>query len=82
MYPKVTMYERKIKVFKPSLLKLFLALCQIPIFFETLFSTTEMWFFHERCSSRKIPKNFIEVVRSMTFPLVANIGSFKGVLSF
>ena len=37
-----------------------------------------MWFFHESCSSRKIPRNFIEVVHWMTFPLIANIGSFKG----
>ena len=63
-------------------MKIFLALCETPIFFETLFSTTEIWFFHERCSSSKIPRNFIEVVCSMTFPLIANVGSFKGMSSF
>ena len=36
-----------------------------------------MWFIHERCSSREIPRNFIEVVRSMTFPLIPDIGSLK-----
>ena len=41
-----------------------------------------MWVFHERCLSSKITRNFTEVVRSMTFPLSANIGSFKGMLSF
>ena len=41
-----------------------------------------MWFFHERFSSSKIPRNFIEVILSMTYPLIANIGSFKGMLSF
>ena len=30
----------------------------------------------------KIPRNSIEVVRLMTFLLTANIGSFKGMLSF
>ena len=54
----------------------------LPVVFETLFLTIEMWFFHERCSSNKIPRNFIEVVRSMTFPLIANIGSFKCCISF
>ena len=43
---------------------------------------TEMWFFHERCSSIKIPRNFIEVARSITFPLIANIENLKGILSF
>ena len=52
---------------------MFLALCKIPIFFATLFSTTEMWFFHERCSLSKIPRNFIEVVRSMTFPTLNDV---------
>ena len=55
---------------------------KIPIFCETLCSTNEMWFFHERCSSSKIPRKFIEVIRSMTFPLIADIGNFKGMLSF
>ena len=71
-----------IQVFKPTLLKTFLALYEIPIFSETFISTTEIWFFHERCSSSKIPRNFIEVFRWMTFPLMANIRSFKGMLSF
>ena len=74
--------KEKYKVFKQRLLKIFLAFCKIPIFFKTLFSTTEMSFFYERCSLSKIPRNFIEVVRSMTFPLIANIGSFKRMLSF
>ena len=30
----------------------------------------------------KISRNFIEVVRWVTFPLIANIGRFKGMLSF
>ena len=52
------------------------------IFFETLFSTTEMWLCYERCSSSKIPRNFIEVVHLMIFLLIVNIGSFKRILSF
>ena len=74
--------KEKYKVFKQRLLKIFLAFCKSPTFFETLFSTTEMSFFYERCSLSKIPRNSIEVVRSMTFPLIANIGSFKRMLSF
>ena len=74
--------KEKYKVFKQRLLKIFLAFCKSPIFFETLFSTTEISFFYERCSLSKIPRNFIEVVRSMTFPLIADIGNFKGMFCF
>ena len=71
--------RKNIEFLNPPYWKIYIS--KIPIFFETLFSTTEMWFFYERCSSSKTPIIILEV-RSITFPLIANIGSFKGMLPF
>ena len=59
-----------------------MALCKIQTFSKNLFSTTKEYFFHERCSSNKIPRNLTEDIYLISFQLIANKRSLKVMLSF
>ena len=78
------MYEyTSIKVMiMTSLLKNSLALNNIPVFFEILFSMYFMYVFQLRFSSNKTPINFIDSVRAISGLFIMSFAKTSGISSF